>query len=396
VSPAPPIKASPETLPARLGLLAKSLERTFLGKDEVIRLLLIATLAGEHAVLIGPPGTAKSALLRTFARLLDASYFEYLLTRFTEPNEIFGPVDLAAFREGRYERRTEGMLPDAEIVFLDEVFKSNSAILNALLTLLNERRYTSGGRVMKSPLLSAFGASNEVPTDENLGAVFDRFLLRIRSDNLDAYHFHDLLERGLAHEMASSRDEKVEPLVQAREVAELHRTFGQRTKFEEAFFAGYKGLVFQIRAEGITVSDRRVVKLLKLFAASAFLDGRTTPDASDFFILKHIWNNADQAAILDSLVTPVLEAYYRDHPATRRVGALGAGIEALAAEIDRVRVVLTGTGGLSDVQLFSQLKALNEIKTALTTSPDPRAPELRQRVDQLLEATFRGGRFAQI
>jgi MoxR-like ATPase len=394
VSPAPPIKASPETLPARLGLLAKSLERTFLGKDEVIRLLLIATLAGEHAVLIGPPGTAKSALLRTFAKLLDATYFEYLLTRFTEPNEIFGPVDLAAFREGRYERRTEGMLPDAEIVFLDEVFKSNSAILNALLTLLNERRYTSGGRVMKSPLLSAFGASNEVPTDENLGAVFDRFLLRIRSDNLDAYHFHDLLERGLAHEMA--RDEKVEPLVQAREIAELHRTFGQRTKFEEAFFAGYKGLVFQIRAEGITVSDRRVVKLLKLFAASAFLDGRTTPDASDFFILKHIWNNADQAAILDSLVTPVLEAYYRDHPATRRVGAMGAGIEALAAEIDRVRVVLTGTGGLSDVQLFSQLKALNEIKTALTTSSDPRAPELRHRVDQLLEATFRGGRFAQL
>ena len=128
---------------------------SFLGKDEVIRLLLIATIAGEHAVLIGPPGTAKSALVRTFARLLDAKYFEYLLTRFTEPNEIFGPVDLAAFRDGRYERRTEGMLPEAEIVFLDEVFKSNSAILNALLTLLNERRYTSGGKVMKSPLLSA-------------------------------------------------------------------------------------------------------------------------------------------------------------------------------------------------------------------------------------------------
>src|SRR5215471_277736 len=165
-------------LPNRLAQLARALESRFLGKDEVIRLLLIATIAGEHAVLIGPPGTAKSALIRMFSRLIHAQYFEYLLTRFTEPNEIFGPVDIAAFREGRYERRTEGMLPQAEIVFLDEVFKSNSAILNALLTLLNERRYTSGGAVIRCPILSCFGASNEVPTDETLSAIFDRFLLR--------------------------------------------------------------------------------------------------------------------------------------------------------------------------------------------------------------------------
>jgi MoxR-like ATPase len=385
-----------DNLPARLGQLARALEHRFLGKDEVIRLLLIAVLAGEHAVLIGPPGTAKSALLRTFAKMMQATYFEYLLTRFTEPNEIFGPVDLAAFREGRYERRTEGMLPSAEIVFLDEVFKSNSAILNALLTLLNERRFTSGGRVLKSPLLSAFGASNEVPTDETLGAVFDRFLLRIRSDNLDAYHFQDLLERGLKHELRGLMDADVRPLATAREIAALHKGFAPRLQFRDDFFAAYKGLVFQIRAEGVSLSDRRVVKLLKLFAASAFLDGRPTADASDFFVLKHIWNNEDQAAILDSIISPVLEAHYRDHPATRRVGASGVGIEALGAEIDRVRQVLTGGSGLSDLQLFSQLKALNEIKTALTSSPDPRAPELIARIDQLLEATFRSGRFAQL
>ena len=111
---AAPQGAPNSTLPTRLAQLARSREQRFLGKDEVIRLMLVASIAGEHAVLIGPPGTAKSALIRMFARLLQARYFEYLLTRFTEPNEIFGPVDLAAFREGRYERRTEGMLPDAE------------------------------------------------------------------------------------------------------------------------------------------------------------------------------------------------------------------------------------------------------------------------------------------
>ena len=211
-----PQVAPEEALPARLANLARALQARFLGKDEVIRLLLVATLAGEHAVLIGPPGTAKSALIRTFARMMHARYFEYLLTRFTEPNEIFGPVDIGAFREGRYERRTEGMLPEAEIVFLDEVFKSNSAILNALLTLLNERRYTSGGASIRCPLLSAFGASNEVPGDETLTAIYDRFILRIRNDNLDAYHFQDLLQKGLDHEVLQANDAPVQTLVSAR------------------------------------------------------------------------------------------------------------------------------------------------------------------------------------
>ena len=394
---AAPMQGAPlDPLPARLGRLGGALQERFLGKDEVIRLLLIATIAGEHAVLIGPPGTAKSALIRTYARLLHAQYFEYLLTRFTEPNEIFGPVDIGAFREGRYERRTEGMLPQAEIVFLDEVFKSNSAILNALLTLLNERRYTSGGKAVKCPLLSAFGASNEVPSDETLTAIYDRFILRIRSDNLDAYHFQDLLQKGLDHEILQLTDAPVQPLVTARELAELQRGLLARTPFGEEFFSQYKSLVFQIRAEGVTLSDRRVVKLLKLFAASAFLDGRSQPDPSDLFVLKHVWNSEDQAQILDAIVTPVLENHHREHPEARRVGAVGVGIEALGAEIDRVRQILTGAGALGDLQLFSQLKALGEIKAALAASPDSRAPELTQRVDQLLEAAFRSGRFAQI
>ncbi len=395
-SPVASLEPSLGTLPARLGQLGRALQERFLGKDEVIRLLLVATIAGEHAVLIGPPGTAKSALIRTFARMLQARYFEYLLTRFTEPNEIFGPVDIGAFREGRYERRIEGMLPQGEIVFLDEVFKSNSAILNALLTLLNERRYTSGGQTLRCPLLSAFGASNEVPSDETLTAIYDRFILRIRSDNLDAYHFQDLLQKGLDNEVAQLTEAKVATLVTARELAELQRGLLSRTRFSEEFFSQYKSLVFQIRAEGVTLSDRRVVKILKLFAASAFLDGRPQPDSSDLFVLKHVWNSEDQAPILDALVTPVLKAYHREHPNARRVGAVGVGIEALGAEIDRVRQILTGAGALGDVQLFSQLKALSEIKSALAGSPDPRAPELTQRVDQLLEAAFRSGRFAQL
>lgn len=389
-----PARTAP--LNERLRALGSALERRFLGKDEIIRLLMIAVVAGEHCVLLGPPGTAKSALIRSLAELMQARYFEYLLTRFTEPNEIFGPVDIAAFREGVYKRNTAGMLPEAEIVFLDEVFKSNSAILNALLTLLNERKLTSGGQVLRVPLISVFAASNEVPGDETLNAIFDRFLLRVHSDNLDAYHFNDLLLRGIEHEVRQMSGAVDPPLVAAHELADLARSFGGRMSFTDAFLSAYKGLVFQIRAEGVSLSDRRVVKMLKLFAAGAYLDGRTAADASDFFVLKHIWNNQDQAAILEGVVQPLLEAFYREHPDRRRVGAMGVGVTALAGEIDRIRQILTGGAALGDVQLFSQLKALGEIKAALASINDPAARELEARVSQLLEASFRSGRFAQI
>lgn len=380
----------------RLRGVAATLERQFLGKDEIIRLLMVAIVAGEHCVLLGPPGTAKSALIRTLSELLQARYFEYLLTRFTEPNEIFGPVDIAAFREGVYRRNTSGMLPEAEVVFLDEIFKSNSAILNALLTLLNERKYTSGGQIIRCPLISVFAASNEVPGDETLNAIFDRFLLRVHSDNLDAYHFSELLQRGIQHEIRQMSGSALRPMVASAELLDLGKNFGARMNFSDAFLSAYKGIVFQIRAEGVSLSDRRVVKMLKLFAASAYLDGRSAPDASDFFVLKHIWNNQDQATILDGIVQPVIEAFYREHPDRKRVGALGIGVEALAGEIDRIRQILTGGSAISDVQLFSQLKALGEIKSALASITDPRARELEARVGQLLEASFRSGRFAQI
>ncbi|MFZ9887686.1 MAG: AAA family ATPase, partial [Myxococcota bacterium] len=185
-------------LKSRFDAIRRDLEQKFLAKEEIIRLMLISVIAGEHMVLIGPPGTAKSALIRSFAKLVDARYFEYLLTRFSEPNELFGPVDIQSFRQGTYRRVTRGMLPEAEIVFLDEAFKANSAILNSLLTLLNERQFNNGADVVKVPLLSVFAASNEVPSAEGLNAIFDRFLLRVHSDNLDSYHFHELMTRGLA------------------------------------------------------------------------------------------------------------------------------------------------------------------------------------------------------
>jgi MoxR-like ATPase len=380
----------------QLHAIARTLEAHFLGKQELIRLMLVSAIAGEHMIVVGPPGTAKSALIRMFARLVDAKYFEYLLTRFTEPNELFGPVDIAAFRSGTYRRKTETMLPECEIVFLDEVFKSNSAILNSLLTLLNERLYMNGQQRLDVPLISVYGASNEVPNDETLMAIFDRFLLRVRSDNLDSYHFHDLVARGIKNEMLkiAGGERAMRPILPAAQLHELHSAFDQCMVFPEEFLATYKGLVFQIRSEGISLSDRRVIKLTKLFAASAYLDGRSQCDPSDFLILKHIWNNLDQSDILAEIVGPTLEAWYREHPESRRHAAAEVGLDALINEVNVIRDVLVSGQPLSDIQLFSQLKSLNEIRAALQAMGTPQALQVGQMVDQLLEHVFQSSKFA--
>jgi MoxR-like ATPase len=395
-SPPPPPQPFSETrLAARLQEAARVMEQNFLDKQEIVRLLLVSVIAGEHLLLIGPPGTAKSAMVRLFARLIDAKYFEYLLTRFTEPNELFGPVDIRAFREGTYTRRTDTMLPESEIVFLDEVFRSNSAILNSLLTILNERKFSNGSKVLPVPLLSMFGASNEVPNDESLAAIFDRFLLRVVSDNLDSYHFHNLVAKGIANEAAriTGKAENIRPLFSAKDLHELHRNFDKHLAFTEDFLSKYKGLVFQIRSEGVSLSDRRVVKLLKLFAASAVLDGRDQANDSDLFILKHIWNNLDQVEILEEIVGPVVDRWYREHPTERRFSAGQAGLDELLAELGMIRELLTSGEALSDIQLFSQLKNLNEIKAALQAVDSDTARRMVGEVDQLLESVFASSKF---
>ena len=403
--PAPPAAASraPAAIPElarRLQDGARRLEAQFLGKEETIRLLFVSAVAGEHMVMVGPPGTAKSALVRAFSDTIDARYYDYLLTRFTEPNEIFGPVDIQAFRQGAYRRRIEGMLPEAEIAFLDEIFKANSAILNSLLGVLNSRRFSHGNTTIAVPLISMFAASNEVPNDDALSALFDRFLLRVRVDYLDSYQFRGLLQKGAALEaraLATRSDvgSGGEATVSAADLIAMQRGFGKLLEtMDEEFLATYKGLVFQIRSEGVGLSDRRVVKMLKLFAASAVFDGRTQVNDADFFVLRHIWNTPEQQDILQEIVGPILDAWYEQHPEQQRIGATPTSLQDLLAELRIIRETLASAEVLSDMQLFSQLRNLGDIKAALQRMKDnPAAERMIGEVDKLLETMFASSRF---
>src|SRR5262249_24762305 len=177
--------------------------RGLVEREVLAELIALAAVAGEHLLVIGPPGTAKSEAVRRIAAALGGRYFEYLLGRFTEPSEIFGPIDLKRLKEGVVETETRGMLPEAEIAFLDEVFLGSTAILNTLLQILNERTFRRGHTRVACPLRVCVGASNQLPEDEpraggapELGAFADRFLVRAFVEPVPDAWIEDLLEGG--------------------------------------------------------------------------------------------------------------------------------------------------------------------------------------------------------
>ncbi|MCA9062702.1 MAG: AAA family ATPase [Planctomycetaceae bacterium] len=283
--------------------LVKPLKNEYVGKDEVIDLLGLCLVAGENLFLLGPPGTAKSALVRSLAQKLDGRVFDYLLTRFTEPSELFGPFDIRRLREGELQTNTAGMLPEADIIFLDELLNANSAILNSLLMALNERVFRRGRETRDLTFVLTVGASNRLPEDEALAALFDRFLLRVRSENVPDEMLSSVMEAGwkLQTEMRRPANhcvsiERLRQLQQAIpdvDVAEIRPVF--------------VGLIGRLRHAGIEVSDRRAVRLQRLAAASALMCGRTSANRSDLWVVRYIWDTMEQVEVLAKIVDDTIQ-----------------------------------------------------------------------------------------
>ncbi|MDF1695565.1 MAG: AAA family ATPase [Saprospiraceae bacterium] len=279
------------------------LKDLFVGKDDVIDLLGVALIAKENAFLLGPPGTAKSAIVKQMSNCIDGgNNFEYLLTRFTEPSEIFGPFDIRKLKEGTLVTNIEGMMPEASLVFLDEIFNANSALLNSLLMSLNEKVFRRGKEVLKLPTLMFVGASNLLPEDEALDALLDRFLVRIKCDYVDT----DLLDQVLIAGWNLENSKKKErPSVSPKELKTLQK--GCRQVDLSEIRKPYVNLVHALRNAGINVSDRRAVKFQNLIAASALLCDREKAILSDLWILKYIWDSEEQIELLAGLVDNIIE-----------------------------------------------------------------------------------------
>lgn len=296
--------------------ILEPMKETFIGKDVIIDLLGVCLAGGENLFILGPPGTAKSALVHELGRRLEGETFEYLLTRFTEPNELFGPFDIRKLREGILETNTEGMLPEASLVFLDELLNANSAILNSLLTVLNERVLRRGRQTYALPLLSVIGASNQLPQEESLQALFDRFLLRVRSDNVEADALERVLESGWKLEQGSDANHG---RVRVDEIRALQKALPTVTLAPVR--DAYVEVVRRIRVAGLSLSDRRAVKLQRLIAASALLCGREEAVTSDLWVLRHIWDLEEQREILAGIVNEAISETTREgaeeHPQGR-------------------------------------------------------------------------------
>jgi MoxR-like ATPase len=362
------------------------LKSRFVERDEVIDLMALAVVAGEHLFLFGPPGTAKSALIRQFALLVRGRYFEYMLTRFSEPNEIFGPIDIVRLREGVVATVTTGMLPEAEFVFLDELFNANSAILNNLLTVLNERTYRRGAETHQLPLLSLFSASNTLPEDEALKALFDRFLLRCPLDNLR----REAMPRLLAAGWELERTPAATTHVSAEDLRRLSRQIYEVDLGPVSEL--YAEVVFKVRDLGIGLSDRRAVKVLKLIAASALLCQRRAAAPSDLWVLRYVWDRAEQIAPLRSLVNGILEQHSGE-PAAHPLAAPAEHVdgEDLARQLAAVEAELGGPGdraakGLSLTALARLRERVADLADRAAWVADEAARKhLLQRSGQLLK-----------
>jgi len=299
-------------------------------REVLADVVVLCAVAGEHALVVGPPGTAKSEAIRRVARRLGESYFEYLVGRFTEPNEIFGPVDLRALREGVVRVETTGMLPEAEIVFLDEVFLGSTAILNALLGLLNERVYRRGSTLVHSPLRVCVGACNVLPEDPALAAFADRFLARVFVDPVPDDRLEELLEVGWAGDTHRT-DERPDSLAGALD----RLTLAARAVDVSEVGVLLATAVRRLRSAGVPLSDRRAVRAQRLVAAAAVLDGRTTAGPEDLWVLPLIAPSADGQQVAVSVLGDLM-AQSTNLTLPHASETFSQGAEARAARLSAV------------------------------------------------------------
>jgi len=276
-----------------------SLNSLFVEREEQINALLLGVLSKEHVFLYGPPGTAKSMLVESFARAIGLKYFRWLLTKFTTPEEIFGPYSIKALEQGKYERIITNKLPDSEIAFLDEIFKASSAILNALLTIMEERLFFNDGNPIITPIISIVGASNEIPTsDASLQALYDRFLIKVPVNyisNIDSFQ-----------QLWQSPPQAITSPILTKQDIEADIQACQQVTIPQDIVEILLKIKLDLEQEGIKLSDRRWIKAPKILKASAYMRGDSEVKNEDLLNLYMIaWRTTEEISKVKGIILEI-------------------------------------------------------------------------------------------
>jgi MoxR-like ATPase len=312
----------------QLRAITDELSDQFLERSEVVRALVVTVLAGQHSLLLGPPGTAKSQLARELtARVEGAQLWEILLSKFTAPTRMFGPIDVGALSRGEYRQIFEGRATTAHIAFIDEIFKCSTAALNETLALLNERLYhpESGGDPIACPLISAITASNELPTGEDSAAIYDRLLVRIEVGYLaDPSNFAALVRSAVSAPAAPTRT-----TVQLADLQHAVDAGVPAVDVPDAIVDAICTLRAALRRKELIASDRRWRQAVRLLQASAWLDERPEVGETDLAMLTHVlWDSPAQRPTVEREVLQLV------NPDAREALDLADAIDELEAELD--------------------------------------------------------------
>lgn len=309
-------KKEVESVVGKLQNISNELKDIFVERDDVIDNSIKALITGQSVLMIGPPGTAKSALTNELCnRINNGNYFSWLLNRTSDPAEILGPFSIKEMEDDRFLRVTTNKLPEAEIVFLDEIFKSNEPTLNILLPIINEKLFYNDGVAVDVPLVTLFAASNEFPEDDSLLALYDRMIFRMYVDYIGDVQNKLKMFKGFLNK----EDNSTVTTVSLKELKQLRSALDD-VEISDDILKEYIALMNALLREGIVVSDRRQNECLRVLKSNAIMNNRWSVDETDFKCLKDVlWNDMDDIEVIEEILKESsLTSYEKEYSITKK------------------------------------------------------------------------------